>query len=163
MSNSELEDSGESMVPEEVRLFVCDRVRSVEGLEVLRRTASPPLRSWSASELAQDLYLGEDSVDDAIETLVESGLLSRAAPGSVPPPASSAASLEAARLPHTRDENRFVYQPASDRFDEIVNLSLEVYHDQPSAVVQCLTTRAMSRVRVSLIRLTERLLDRARF
>jgi hypothetical protein len=138
---SSLEDSGESVsvVPEEVRLFVCDRVQSVEGLEVLRRSASPPWRSWSASELALELYLSEDSVEDALETLVETGLFGK------------------------EQDGRFSYRPVNDRFDEIVSLALEVYHEHPSAMVQCLTTRAMSRVRVSLIRLTERLLDRARF
>jgi hypothetical protein len=134
-------DPGESMavVPEEVRLLVCDRVQSVEGLEVLRRTASHPSRSWSAGELALDLYLSEDSVEEAVDTLVESGLLGK------------------------REDGRFSYRPVSERFDELVSLSLQVYHEHPSAMVQCLTTRAMSRVRVSLIRLTERLLDRARF
>lgn len=136
-----LESAGESMsvVPEEVRLFVCDRVQSVEGLEVLRRSTSPPLRTWSASELALELYLSEDSVEEALETLVETGLFARDA------------------------EGRFSYQPVNHRFDEIVGLVLEVYHEHPSALVQCLTKRAMTRMRVSLIRLTERLLDRARF
>ena len=138
---SEAEKSGEAMsfVPEEVRLFVCDRVGSVEGLEVLRRTASHPLRSWSASELALDLYLSEDGVDDSMYALVESGLLGK------------------------EPDGRFRYHPAAARFDEMVQQALEVYHEHPDAVVRCLTTRAMSRVRVSLIRLTERLLERARF
>jgi hypothetical protein len=127
-----------SVVPEEVRLFVCDRVQSVEGLEVLRRTASHTSRSWSASELALDLYLSEDGVDEAIGTLIESGLLSK------------------------EQDGRVSYRPVSERFDEVVNRALEVYHEHPSAMVQCLTSRAMSRMRVSLIRLTERLLDRAR-
>lgn len=128
-----------SVVPEEVRLFVCDRVQSVEGLEVLRRSTSPPLRTWSASELALELYLSEDSVEEALETLVETGLFGRDADG------------------------RFSYQPVNHRFDEMVGLVLESYHEHPSAMVQCLTTRAMTRMRVSLIRLTERLLERARF
>ena len=59
-------------------------------------------------------------------------------------------------------DGRYSYQPVNERFDEMVSLMLEAYHEHPSAVVQCLTTRAMSRVRVSLIRLTERLLERAR-
>jgi hypothetical protein len=128
-----------SAVPEEVRLFICDRVQSVEGLEVLRRGASPPLQTWCASELALELYLNEDSVEDALETLVETGLFGR------------------------EPDGRFSYRPVNERFDEIVNLVLHVYHDHPSAMVQCLSTRAIGRVRVSLIRLTERLLDRARF
>lgn len=138
---SSVEDSGESLsvVPEEVRLFVCDRVQSVEGLEVLRRTVSHPSRAWSAAELALDLYLSEDSVEEAIDILVESGLLGKV------------------------EDGRFSYRPLSERFDEIVVRALDAYHENPSAMVQCLTTRAMSRVRVSLIRLTERLLERARF
>src|SRR5690349_10135007 len=77
--DSRPEESGESMsvVPEEVRLFVCDRVQSVEGLEVLRRSASSPLRTWSPSELARELYLSEDSVEDALETLIETGLFGK--------------------------------------------------------------------------------------
>ena len=136
-----LEGAGESLsvVPEDVRLFVCDRVQSVEGLEVLRRSTSPPLRTWSASELALELYLSEDSVEEALETLVETGLFTR------------------------EPDGRFSYRPVNDRFEEIVRLALELYHEHPSAMVQCLTTRAMTRMRVSLIRLTERLLDRARF
>ncbi|HEU4579997.1 MAG TPA: hypothetical protein VFS67_17180 [Polyangiaceae bacterium] len=137
---SRFEDSGESLsvVPEEVRLFVCDRVQSVEGLEVLRRTASHPSRSWPPSELALDLYLSQDSVEEAIDVLVESGLLTKGPDG------------------------RCSYRPGSERFDEIVQRALHVYHEHPSAIVQCLTDRAMNRMRVSLIRLTERLLDRAR-
>ena len=137
--DSALEGESLSVVPEDIRLFVCDRVQSVEGLEVLRLSTSPPLRTWSASELALELYLSEDSVEDAAETLVETGLLGKGQDG------------------------RFSYQPVNERFDEIVSLALEVYHEHPSAMVQCLTTRAMSRVRVSLIRLTERLLERARY
>ena len=106
VEGSRFDESGESMsaVPEEVRLFVCDRVQSVEGLEVLRRTASHPARSWSAGELALDLYLSEDSVEEAVDALVESGLLSKG------------------------EDGRFSYRPVSERFDEIVSLALEWYH-----------------------------------
>jgi hypothetical protein len=128
-----------SVVTEEVRLFVCDRVQSVEGLEVLRRAAAHPSRSWSPGELALDLCLSQDSVEDAVDALVESGLLGKGEDGS------------------------YRYRPGSERFDEMVQIALQAYHEHPSAVVQCLTNRAMRRMRVSLIRLTERLLDRARF
>lgn len=127
-----------SSVPEDVRTFVCERVRSLENLVVLLRVASPPVHWWSASYVAEELGITENSAEDALQTLFAAGVLIR-----------------------TSDGRRYGYRPSTAHLHELVSRALRAYREQPVEMVRCLTSRAVTRVRMSLTWLTQRLLEDA--
>lgn len=125
-----------STVPEDVRTFVCERVRSLENLVVLVRLASPPVHWWSASYVAEELGIAENAAEDALQTLFVAGVLIR-----------------------TSDGKRYGYRPSTAHLHELVSRALKAYHEQPAEMVRCMTSRAVTRVRMSLTWLTQRLLE----
>jgi hypothetical protein len=128
----------QSTVPEDIRTFVCERVRSLENLVVLLRMASPPVHWWSASYVAEELGIPGGAAEDALQTLFVAGLLIR-----------------------TSDGKRYGYRPSTAHLHELVSRALQAYREQPAEMVRCMTSRAVTRVRMSLTWLTERLLEDA--
>jgi hypothetical protein len=128
----------QSAVPEDVRTFVCEHVRSLENLVVLLRVAAPPVHWWSASYVAEDLGMPESTVEDALQTLFVAGVLIR-----------------------TSNGKRYGYRPSTAHMHELVNRALKAYREQPVEMVRCMTSRAVTRVRMSLTWLTQRLLEDA--
>ena len=120
--------------PEALRAFLCDHVRSHDGLEILQVLAQPPARWLSTIELAVQLHLTERAVADTVQSLIDARLLTRSPDGS-----------------------QFAYR-GNDCQQELVEASLVAYREHPTEVVRLLTSRAVTRVRISLNRLSEKLL-----
>jgi hypothetical protein len=127
-----------STIPDDVRTFVCERVRSLENLVVLLRVASPPVHWWSASYVAGELGIPENAAEEALQTLFVAGVFIR-----------------------TSDGKRYGYRPSTAHLHELVSRALKAYREQPVEMVRCLTSRAVTRVRMSLTWLTQRLLEDA--
>ena len=124
------------VAPEALRSFLCDCVRSQDGLEILRLLAEPPARWWSVADVAGQLQLVERGVADTVQALIDARLL--------------VAKPDGTQFGRCRDA----------QIQKLIEESLAAYREHSTEVVHLLTSRAVTRVRLSMARLTGRLLRR---
>jgi hypothetical protein len=122
--------------PEPVRRFLCEAIQSLDALELLRLLTKAPVTWWSLGDIARELRLAGRVTEEALDALCRARLLIR------------------------REEHCFGYRPANARDHELVKCTLAAYHDRPAEVARILSSRAVTRMRLSLNYLTE-LLGRA--
>lgn len=67
-------------IPEDVRIFLVDQVRTLMALEMLLMMLAEPGRAWSAAELVRELRCDEEWTARELERLVQRGLV-EVAPG----------------------------------------------------------------------------------
>jgi hypothetical protein len=120
---------------EPLREFLCECIQSHDRLEVLRRTEASPARWWSAGDLAREIHLSERVVQEAVDLLVAQQLLTRSPDGTA-----------------------FGYRLSAAGQHHLVKEALAAYGDHPAEIARLLTSRAVTRARLSLQWLTDRLL-----
>ena len=65
-------------IPEEARRLISAHIPTVPHLEALVLARSDPARAWSASELADRLYIRSETAASILADLMQSGLLASA-------------------------------------------------------------------------------------
>jgi DNA-binding MarR family transcriptional regulator len=123
--------SGETDVPDDVRILLRTRVETYEQIEVLRVLHSDPQREWNSEELGEQLHLAPQFVEVALEALHSGGFLRRSA-------------REAG--------GRSRYAPANEELKASAERLLHEYRERPLRVIQLISTYAIERVRTSAIR-----------
>lgn len=118
------------MVAEELGAFLCDYIDSYEALDVLlllrrERTA------WTAEALCTRLRTRAPLIDDALATLVRAQLVN-AAVQDMPP--------------------SYTYADENLARDAIVDALESAYRDEPTQIMQLMSTNAIERLRTSAIR-----------
>jgi len=68
-------------ISEELTAFIREKIDSVQAVEILACLGLTPDRSWSTVEIANCLYLQEDSVRGCLTDLVDHGLVVDAGDG----------------------------------------------------------------------------------
>jgi hypothetical protein len=108
---------------DDVARFLLQHIDSVEQLEVLLLTRLSPDRSWSAAEMARELYSHHTSIAQRFQSLLGRGLLRESAPGQVQ------------------------YAPRSAQLDQIVGRVAETYRERRVAVVSLIASKPMENVK----------------
>lgn len=65
-------------VPDEVKRFLAEHVRSVMALELLLVLRADPARTWTAEQLCRELRCGHDWMNRELARLAERGLVTKA-------------------------------------------------------------------------------------
>ena len=110
-------------LPDDVHRFIYQYVASVEQLEVLLLMRRVPGRSWSAQDVARELYSHPTSIDGRFQSLLAAGLLRETAPGA------------------------FQYAPRSAELDAIVGRVDEMYGERRVAVISVIASRSVANVK----------------
>lgn len=108
---------------DDVARFLLQHIDSVEQLEVLMLVRLSPDRSWSAGEMARELYSHPTSIAQRFQTLLGRGLLRESAPG------------------------HFQYAPRSADLDRVVGRVAETYRERRVAVVSLIASKPMENVK----------------
>lgn len=106
-------------LPDDVRRFLNRHVDSVEQLEVLLLIRRAPGRSWSAADLARELYIRPQSVAQQFERLIGQGFVRERAPGF------------------------FQYAPRSAELDQVVARLADMHHERRLAVISLIASKPM--------------------
>ena len=111
-------------IPDDVLALLRDRVRSLDGLEVLLalRDARPEARS--AEQLVAQLRLPSSSISDVLPSLRDAGLLSE-------------------------DGERWSFRPATEAIAASVQALADAYAQMPTTVMRVLNSLALRQVRSS--------------
>ena len=67
--------SGIFMLSDQLGTFLTDCISSIEQCEILVAMRRPPVRWWTAADLAEDLNTSESRARDSLEALATRGLL----------------------------------------------------------------------------------------
>jgi hypothetical protein len=110
-------------LPDDVYRFLYQYIDSVEQLEVLLLTRRSPGRSWTAGDMARDLYSHPSSIAGRFERLLGRGLLRESAPGC------------------------FQYAPRSAELDQAVGRAAEMYRERRVAVISLIASKPIENVR----------------
>lgn len=101
-------------LPDDVRRFLAHSVDSVDQLEVLLLARRTPGRTWSAEDMARELYREPGAVTPCFESLLGRGLLRESPAGF------------------------FQYAPRSARLDLVVGRVAELYREHRATVLSAL-------------------------
>jgi hypothetical protein len=112
-----------SGLPDDVSRFLHQYIDSVEHLEVLLLAQTSPGRTWSAPDMARELYSHPSSITQRFHRLVGSGLLREVSPGVVQ------------------------YAPRAAELDEIVSRLADVYRERRVAVISLIATKPLANVK----------------
>lgn len=112
-----------SALPDDVHRFLYRNINSVEQLEVLLLARRSPGRSWSASDMARELYSHPSSIAQRYQALLGAGLMRETAPGF------------------------FQYAPRSSELDETVAHVEAMYRERRVAVITVIAEKAAESVR----------------
>ncbi|HKT59659.1 MAG TPA: hypothetical protein VJQ46_06385 [Gemmatimonadales bacterium] len=110
-------------LPEDVRRFLVRHIDSVEELEVLLHARQSPGRSWSASDMARELYSHPSSIDQRFQRLLGAGLLRESG------------------------SEYFQYAPRSAELDQVVARLADAYRERRVAVVSLIASKPIENVR----------------
>jgi hypothetical protein len=110
-------------LPDDVYRFLYQYIDSVEQLEVLLLTRQSPGRSWTAGDMARELYSHPSSIAGRFERLLGRGLLRESAPGC------------------------FQYAPRSAELDQAVGRAAEMYRERRVAVISLIASKPIENVR----------------
>jgi hypothetical protein len=110
-------------LPDEVHRFLSLHIDSVEELEVLLLVRRSPGRSWSAGDMARELYSHPTSIEQRFHHLLGSGLLRESAPGHVQ------------------------YAPRSAELDQVVARVADAYHERRVAVISLIASKPIENVK----------------
>jgi hypothetical protein len=110
-------------LPDEVARFLLQHIDSVEQLEVLLLARLSAGRSWSAGDMARELYSHPTSIAQRFQSLLGRGLLRESAP------------------------DHFQYAPRSAELDRIVGGVAETYRERRVAVISLIASKPMENVK----------------
>lgn len=110
-------------LPDDVHRFLYQYIDSVEQLEVLLLVRRSPGRTWSAADVARELYSHPTSIAQRFERLLGRGLLRESAPGF------------------------FQYAPRSAELDQAVGRVAEMYRERRVAVISLIASKPIENVR----------------
>jgi AraC-like DNA-binding protein len=108
---------------DEVHRFLSVYIDSVEELEVLLLVRRSPERSWTAEEMARELYSHPTSIGRRFQRLLGSGLLRESQPGVMQ------------------------YAPRSVELDRTVAQVAEAYRERRVAVVSLIASKPIENVK----------------
>jgi hypothetical protein len=108
---------------EDVVRFLHQHIDSVEQLEVLLLARQSPGRSWSAEDMARELYSHPRSIQLRFHSLLGRGLLRESGAG------------------------HFQYAPRSGDLDRQVGLVAEAYRERRVAVISLIASKPMDNVK----------------
>jgi hypothetical protein len=108
---------------EDVHRFLVRHIDSVEELEVLLQVRQSPGRSWSAAEMAREVYSHPTSIEQRFQRLLGAGLLRESGAG------------------------QFQYAPRSAEIDHAVARVAEAYRERRVAVVSLIASKPLENVR----------------
>jgi hypothetical protein len=114
-------------IPDDVRRFLQDHVDSHEKLSALLLLRRRQERTWTSAEAAAELTIAESGLEQALDELCASGLVSRAAAG----------------------QYRYAAAP---ELDALAASTAQWLQNCPVEMVQLLSENAMQRVRSSAAR-----------
>lgn len=120
-------ESGESVLPEDVRTLLRTCIDTHEKIEVLQLLQREPQREWHASELGQNLHIDVTLVEAACEALVSGGFARRTDGHCAYSPTDPAAAATGERL-------------------------LQEYRERPLRIIQLISLYAIERVRTGALR-----------
>jgi hypothetical protein len=106
-----------SSLPDDVHRFLYQHISSVEQLEVLLMTRRSPERSWSAAEMARELYSHPSSITQRFHALLATGAVRETAPG------------------------RFQYAPGSPELDATMGRLDNMYQERRVAVISLIASK----------------------
>jgi hypothetical protein len=112
------------MIPEDVAQFITNQIDSIAQLEALLLLRREPHGIWSASTLAERLYITEKQTLDALEQLRAGGLIT--ALGS--------------------DPTCYRYEPISPQLRDLVDRTAEVYSKHLVPVTNLIHSKPKTRV-----------------
>lgn len=112
-----------SGLPDDVHRFLYQYIDSVEQLEVLLLARRSPGRSWSAADLARELYSHPTSIAQRFESLLGRGLLRESEPGC------------------------FQYAPRSAELDRAAGRVAEMYRERRVAVISLIASKPIENVK----------------
>lgn len=110
-------------LPEDVHRFLVRHIDSVEELEVLLHARQSPGRSWSAADMARELYSHPSSIEQRFQRLLGAGLLRESGAG------------------------HFQYAPRSAELDQVVARLADSYRERRVAVVSLIASKPIENVR----------------
>jgi hypothetical protein len=119
-------------IPEELRSLLDNRISAYDELEIVLLLAGHPARWFTASSVADRFDLADETAENALGQLCANGLAqqSRGGGGSV----------------------YYRYWPRHQRLRRTIELLEREYRDNPAAVVLQVSTNAIDRARMSLLR-----------
>jgi hypothetical protein len=106
-----------SSLPDDVQLFLYQHISSVEQLEVLLITRRSPGRSWSAAEMADELYSHPSSINQRFQALLGAKVMRETAPG------------------------HFQYAPESSELDATIGRIDTMYQERRVAVISLIASK----------------------
>lgn len=110
-------------LPDNVHRFIYQHVASVEQLEVLLLARRSPGRSWSAEDMARELYSHPTSIAGRFQALLGAGLLRETGPG------------------------YFQYAPRTMELDAAVSRLDDMYRERRVAVIAAIASKSVENVR----------------
>jgi hypothetical protein len=110
-------------LPDDVHRFISQHVASVEQLEVLLLARRSPARSWSAQDMARELYSHPSSIAGRFQALRAAGLMRKTASGD------------------------FQYAPSSVELDAIVARVDDTYRERRVAVISAIASRSVENMK----------------
>jgi hypothetical protein len=110
-------------LPDDVHRFLYQHISSVEQLEVLLLVRRSPGRSWSAADMARELYSHPSSIALRFQALLGAGLMRETAPA------------------------HFQYAPRSVELDSTVGRLEKMYHERRVAVISLIASKPIENIR----------------
>jgi hypothetical protein len=110
-------------LPDDVHRFLYQHITSVEQLEVLLLARRSPGRSWSAADMARELYSHPTSIAQRFRALLGAGLMREGAP------------------------DHFRYAPRSLELDETVARLDDTYRERRVAVISLIASKPIENVK----------------
>lgn len=110
-------------LPDNVHRFIHQHVASVEQLEVLLLARRSPGQSWSAEDMARELYSHPTSIAGRFQALLGAGLLRETGPG------------------------YFQYAPRTKELDATVSRLEDMYRERRVAVIAAIASKAVENMR----------------
>ncbi len=110
-------------LPDDVHRFIYQQVGSVEQLEVLLLARRSPGRSWSAEDMARELYSHPTSIMGRFQALLGAGLLRETGRG------------------------HFQYAPRTLELDATVSRLDDMYRERRVAVIAAIASRSVESMR----------------
>jgi hypothetical protein len=112
-----------SALPEDVHRFLSHHIDSVEELEVLLLVRQSAGRSWSADDMARELYSHPTSIARRFQRLLGARLLRETAP------------------------EHYQYGPRSVQVDQLIGRVAETYRERRVAVISLIASKPIENVK----------------
>lgn len=103
-------------IPQEVRNFISEQMRSISGIRLLLLLQVDPVRDWSAHELAHELRAASEWAERELQLLAAQGLVAVS----------------------DSDTSRFRYAPRTETLSDLVSKLAAIYPERQHSIIQIL-------------------------